>query len=116
MIRSVLGNLDNLQPFSGAHFNVFPHKKLWEGASKVMCRHRGRKLRAFYSYPPPGERQAERQANRGELEPREKVARQSPSISEPQLKRRRIDSPLEDAILQDLMKDLEAESKVPVVR
>lgn len=38
------------------------------------------------------------------------------SFSEPRSKRRKTDSPLEEAILKDLMKDLEAESKISAAR
>uniref|UniRef100_A0A671TL18 Uncharacterized protein n=1 Tax=Sparus aurata TaxID=8175 RepID=A0A671TL18_SPAAU len=47
IIRTVLGNLDSLQPFSSAHFNVFPYKKQWEGGSNVLCQQYERKLRVY---------------------------------------------------------------------
>ncbi|XP_023272415.1 membrane-anchored junction protein-like, partial [Seriola lalandi dorsalis] len=47
IIRTVLGNLDNLQPFSSTHFNIFPYNKRWEGLPKVMCKHGEKKLKAY---------------------------------------------------------------------
>ncbi|KAK5848516.1 hypothetical protein PBY51_006123 [Eleginops maclovinus] len=47
VIRTVLGNLDSLQPFFSAHFNIFPYKKRWKGAPKVVPKHGDRKLAAY---------------------------------------------------------------------
>ncbi|KAK1890493.1 Membrane-anchored junction protein [Dissostichus eleginoides] len=47
IIRTVLGNLDSLQPFFSAHFNIFPYKKRWEGARQVVPKHGDRKLAAY---------------------------------------------------------------------
>ncbi|XP_068569990.1 membrane-anchored junction protein isoform X4 [Cebidichthys violaceus] len=122
IIRTVLGNLDSLQPFSSAHFSVFPYKKPWEGASEVMCTQGERRLRAYpfslilhleKSTQKEGAEGAKRAAEK--LSPQKDVAQQSPSVSEPQSKRRRRDSPLEEAILKDLHEDMEAESSVSVV-
>uniref|UniRef100_A0A8C3AK51 Uncharacterized protein n=1 Tax=Cyclopterus lumpus TaxID=8103 RepID=A0A8C3AK51_CYCLU len=119
ILRTVLGNLDSLQPFSSAHFNVFPYKKLWKGASKLMCKHGEGRLRAYpFSLILYLEKNTQ---NEGAKQAAEKlspkaVAQQLPSVSEPQSKRRRRDSPLEEAILKDLHGDMEAESTVSVVR
>ncbi|XP_040886670.1 membrane-anchored junction protein isoform X2 [Toxotes jaculatrix] len=109
IIRTVLGNLDNLQPFSSTHFNVFPYKKQWEGLSKVMCTHDERKLRA---YPFILILYLEKNTQNGkQAKSPEKEIGQHFSVSEPLSKRCKRDSPLEGTIL----KDLEAESKVPMV-
>nr|XP_046237122.1 membrane-anchored junction protein isoform X2 [Scatophagus argus] len=111
IIRTVLSNLDTLQPFSSTHFSVFPYKKRWEGISKVMCKHRNRNLRAYpfilILYLERNGKQAEEK-----LIPENEVAQQIPSVSEPQSKRHKRESPLEEAIL----KDLETETKASVVR
>ncbi|XP_034413462.1 membrane-anchored junction protein isoform X3 [Cyclopterus lumpus] len=120
ILRTVLGNLDSLQPFSSAHFNVFPYKKLWKGASKLMCKHGEGRLRAYpfslilYLEKNTQNEGAKQAAEK--LSPQKAVAQQLPSVSEPQSKRRRRDSPLEEAILKDLHGDMEAESTVSVVR
>ncbi|XP_069374307.1 uncharacterized protein [Paralichthys olivaceus] len=104
IIRTVLGNLDNLQPFSSTHFSIFPYKKRWEGLSKVMCKHDEKNLRAYpfilILYLEKKTQNGKHRENR---------------LSPPQSKRRKTDSPLEEAILQDLVKELEAESKISVV-
>ncbi|XP_068569989.1 membrane-anchored junction protein isoform X3 [Cebidichthys violaceus] len=121
IIRTVLGNLDSLQPFSSAHFSVFPYKKPWEGASEVMCTQGERRLRAYpFSLILHLEKSTQKEGAEGAKRAAEKlspkdVAQQSPSVSEPQSKRRRRDSPLEEAILKDLHEDMEAESSVSVV-
>ncbi|XP_054457063.1 membrane-anchored junction protein [Anoplopoma fimbria] len=119
IIRTVLGNLDSLQPFSCANFHVFPYKKPWEGASKVMCTHGERRLRAYpFSLILYLEKNTQKEGAKQtaeKLSPQKNVAQQFPSVSEPQSKRRRRDSPLEEAILKDLHKDMEAESNVSVV-
>ncbi|KAM5317312.1 membrane-anchored junction protein [Glossophaga mutica] len=38
-IRVVLGNLDNLQPFTTRHFIVFPYKSRWERVSHLKFKH-----------------------------------------------------------------------------
>ncbi|XP_073330690.1 uncharacterized protein [Pagrus major] len=115
IIRTVLGNLDSLQPFSSTHFNVFPHKKKWEGVSNVMCKHYERKLRVYpfilILYLEKNTQNGKQAEERFSLR---EVAQQIPSASEPQSKRRKRDSTLEDAILKELMKDLEAVGKVSV--
>ncbi|XP_053271513.1 membrane-anchored junction protein isoform X2 [Pleuronectes platessa] len=116
IIRTVLGNLDNLQPFSSTHFNVFPYKKRWEGLSKVMCKHDEKNLSAYpfililylEKNTPKGTHAEKR------LSP-EKEREHHSSVSKPQSKRTKTDSPLEEAILLDLVKELEAESQISMV-
>ncbi|KAI3376521.1 hypothetical protein L3Q82_016976, partial [Scortum barcoo] len=117
IIRTVLGNVDNLQPFSSAHFTVFPHKKRWEGACKLVCKECERKLRVYpfvlilyLERNGQDEKRAEE-----ELSPERDVTRQVTSVCEPWSKRCRSDSPLEEAILKDLIGDMEVESKVSMV-
>ncbi|XP_037334720.2 membrane-anchored junction protein isoform X2 [Pungitius pungitius] len=118
IIRAVLGNLDSLQPFSSAHFNVFPYKKPWEGASKVTCTHGERRLRAYpfslvlYLEKNPQNEGAKQAAEN--LRPKD-VAKPFHRVSEPPSKRRRRDSPLEEAILKELHEDMEAQGKVSVL-
>ncbi|XP_027712111.1 membrane-anchored junction protein isoform X1 [Vombatus ursinus] len=38
-IRAVLGNLDNLQPFTTDHFIIFPYKSKWERVSHLRFKH-----------------------------------------------------------------------------
>ncbi|XP_062239912.1 uncharacterized protein LOC133949878 isoform X1 [Platichthys flesus] len=116
IIRTVLGNLDNLQPFSSTHFNVFPYKKRWEGLSKVMCKHEEKNLSAYpfililyLEKNTPNGTHAEKR-----LSP-EKEREHRFSVSKPQSKRTKTDSPLEEAILLDLVKELEAESRISMV-
>ncbi|CAK6967954.1 membrane-anchored junction protein isoform X3 [Scomber scombrus] len=111
IIRTVLGNLDSLQPFSNTNFIVFPYKKQWEGMSTVMCKHSEVKLRA---YPYVLILYLEKNMEKGKQV--EENPSQVPCVSEPQPKRRKKDSPLEDAIIQDLLKDMEAENRVSTVR
>ncbi|XP_059211029.1 membrane-anchored junction protein isoform X2 [Centropristis striata] len=115
IIRTVLGNLDSLQPFSSAHFNIYPYKKQWEGASKVTSKHGEGTLRAYpFSLILYLERKMQnedtKQAEK-KMSPEKEVAQNFPSASEPKSKRKRY-SPLEDAILKYLLEDLEAESKL----
>nr|XP_019951024.1 PREDICTED: membrane-anchored junction protein [Paralichthys olivaceus] len=116
IIRTVLGNLDNLQPFSSTHFSIFPYKKRWEGLSKVMCKHDEKNLRAYpfilILYLEKKTQNGKHRENR--LSPESEREHHS-SVSKPQSKRRKTDSPLEEAILQVLVKELEAESKISVV-
>ncbi|KAM6959875.1 uncharacterized protein majin isoform 2-T2 [Tautogolabrus adspersus] len=111
IVRTVLGNLDSLGPFSSTHFNVFPYKKPWEGVSKVMCIQCDGNLRAY-----PLTLLVYLEKNMGKGKPAGeklslKEAARSPFVSEPLTKRSRRDSPLEEAILKDLTIDLEAESR-----
>ncbi|XP_058481917.1 uncharacterized protein LOC131457113 isoform X2 [Solea solea] len=39
IIRTVIGNLDTLQPFSSEHFNVFPRKQTKKNPRKVIEQH-----------------------------------------------------------------------------
>ncbi|XP_035480592.2 membrane-anchored junction protein isoform X2 [Scophthalmus maximus] len=134
IIRTVLGNLDSLQPFSSTHFNVFPYKRRWEGLSKVMCKHEEKKLRAYpfilILYVEKNKQSVQRKRRSGgfvqvpndvshvsgkqvekNLRPEEEKERHS-SVSEPRSKRCRADSPPEEAILLDLIKDVEADGNI----
>ncbi|XP_051900928.1 membrane-anchored junction protein [Pristis pectinata] len=48
-IRAVLGNLDNLQPFTTAHFTIFPYKNKWERLSELRFK-QGNKVLISYPY------------------------------------------------------------------
>ncbi|XP_030018798.1 uncharacterized protein majin [Sphaeramia orbicularis] len=115
IIRTVLCNLDDLQPFFSTHFNVFPYKKKWEGVSKVMCKHREKKLKVYpfililylekinIKHGKPTE---------DNLSQESEVEQHSGSVFKPPSKRRKSDSPLEEAILKNLIKDMEPEHKL----
>lgn len=116
IIRTVLGNLESLQPFSSTHFNVFPYKKQWEGVTKVMCKLKKKKLKAYpftlilflekiWHNDPLTEDQ---------LTPEKDV--HLLCVCEPPFKRHKSDSPLEESIIKDLANYMEAESKVSVMR
>ncbi|XP_071333878.1 membrane-anchored junction protein isoform X2 [Trachinotus anak] len=116
IVRTVLGNLDNLQPFFSVHFIIFPYKSRWERLPRVMCKHCEKKLRVYpfililyLEKNMQSEKQAEEKLNA------EKGRAQHFSRSEPQSKRCRTDSPLEEAILKALLDDLEAEGEVSLV-
>ncbi|XP_053715985.1 membrane-anchored junction protein isoform X3 [Synchiropus splendidus] len=47
IVRTVLGNLQNLQPFSSTHFNIFPYQERWHGASQVSCHNAHNNLKAY---------------------------------------------------------------------
>ncbi|XP_013770089.1 uncharacterized protein C11orf85 homolog isoform X2 [Pundamilia nyererei] len=105
IIRTVLGNLDDLQPFSSTHYIIFPYKKQWES----VCKHDEMNLSV---YPFTLILYLEKNMQNGSQSVEENDVRQHiPSIPEPQLKR---DSPLEEAILKDLINDTEAENRVAV--
>ncbi|XP_068163956.1 membrane-anchored junction protein isoform X1 [Antennarius striatus] len=110
IIRTVLGNLDNLQPFTSNHFNIFPYKKQWEGMSKMMCTHHERILKA---YPFVLILYLEH-SGKHERWSWEKEVSPEISVSEPPIKRNRSCSPLEEAILKDLINDLDAEQETPL--
>ncbi|XP_060951814.1 membrane-anchored junction protein [Limanda limanda] len=116
IIRTVIGNLGNLQPFSSTHFNVFPYKKRWEGLSKVICKHDERNLSAYpfilIVYLEKNTQNGTHAEKR--LSP-EKEREHHFSVSKPPSKRTKTDSPLEEAILQDLVNELEAESRISMV-
>ncbi|XP_008947108.1 PREDICTED: uncharacterized protein C11orf85 homolog, partial [Merops nubicus] len=38
-IRVILGNLDDLHPFSTDHFTIFPYLSKWERVSKMSFKH-----------------------------------------------------------------------------
>ncbi|KAA8582481.1 hypothetical protein FQN60_006152 [Etheostoma spectabile] len=119
IIRTVLGNLDSLQPFSSSHFIVFPYRKRRKGASKGMCKHGEMNLRAYpfslILYLEKNVQKEEAKQAEEKLSSEKRVAQQFPPVSEPQSKRHKSDSPLEEAILKDLIKDMVAESEVSVV-
>ncbi|XP_036453370.1 membrane-anchored junction protein [Colossoma macropomum] len=46
-VRAVLMNLDNLQPFSTQHFNIFPYKNRWERVSELRFKKGDMKLLAY---------------------------------------------------------------------
>ncbi|KAI1898706.1 hypothetical protein AGOR_G00075130 [Albula goreensis] len=46
-IRVVLANLDNLQPFTTKHFNIFPYKSRWERVSELQFQQGGLRLTAY---------------------------------------------------------------------
>ncbi|KAM4714788.1 uncharacterized protein majin isoform 2-T4 [Anableps anableps] len=103
-VRTVLGNLDCLQPFFTPHFIVFPYKKSW---GKV-CKHDAKKL-SFYPFVMI--LYLEKNMFKGKQKEKSKVMELIPAVSdEPRPKRSRRDSPLEEAIIKQLMKDMEAES------
>ncbi|TNM93562.1 hypothetical protein fugu_001738 [Takifugu bimaculatus] len=115
IVRTVLGNLNSLQPFSSIHFNVFPYKRRWRGAAKVMCSQHESDLKVFpfvlivcleekkASFSSTEDCDTSCSIKGGE----------EPEQSPP--KRCRRESPLEDAVLQELEKELEYESKVCVI-
>ncbi|XP_041634718.1 membrane-anchored junction protein [Cheilinus undulatus] len=112
IVRTVLGNLDSLQPFSSTNFNVFPYKKPWEDASKTMCKQCDRNLRAHpFTLIVYLEKNMVNGRLRGGKLNLEKDTAHYPPVSEPQSKRCRRDSPLEEAIVQPFIADLEAESE-----
>ncbi|TWW63369.1 Membrane-anchored junction protein [Takifugu flavidus] len=116
IVRTVLGNLNSLQPFSSIHFNVFPYKRRWRGAAKVMCSQHESDVKVFpfvliicleekkASFSSTEDCDTSCSIKGGE----------EPEQSPP--KRCRRESPLEDAVLQELEKELEYESKVCVIR
>uniref|UniRef100_M4A2N0 Membrane anchored junction protein n=1 Tax=Xiphophorus maculatus TaxID=8083 RepID=M4A2N0_XIPMA len=108
IVRAVLGNLDCLQPFSTQHFIIFPYKKSW---GKV-CKHDAKKL-SFYPFAII--LYLEKNTFRGNEREKMKEMQLIPTFSdEPRPKRSRGDSPLEDAIIKRLMKDMDAESSKSV--
>ncbi|XP_049424169.1 uncharacterized protein LOC125883727 isoform X2 [Epinephelus fuscoguttatus] len=114
IIRTVIGNLDNLQPFSSTRFSVYPYKKRWRGVSKVVRKHGERKQRAYpFSIILYLEKnmQNEKQAEQV-LSSETEAAQQFPSVSELRSKCSRGHSPLEDAIIKGLSQDMEVEGKV----
>ncbi|XP_037390680.1 uncharacterized protein LOC108434596 [Pygocentrus nattereri] len=46
-VRAVLMNLDNLQPFTTQHFNIFPYKSRWERVSELRFKKGDMKLSAY---------------------------------------------------------------------
>ncbi|XP_054907182.1 membrane-anchored junction protein [Poeciliopsis prolifica] len=108
IVRAVLANLDCLQPFFTQHFIIFPYKKNW---GKV-CKHDAKKL-SFYPFAII--LYLEKNTFVGNQREKTKEMQIIPTFSdEPRPKRSRGDSPLEDAIIKRLMKDMEAESSKSV--
>nr|XP_043876774.1 membrane-anchored junction protein [Solea senegalensis] len=115
IIRTVIGNLDTLQPFSSEHFNVFPtDKKQWEGLSEEMCKHGRKTLRA---YPFVLLLNLEKKPQKGKQTKKNpgKVIKQHCCECEPVSKCCKRDSTLEGAILQDLIEDMVADSDAAMV-
>ncbi|XP_028330377.1 membrane-anchored junction protein isoform X3 [Gouania willdenowi] len=104
IIRSVMGNLDNLQPFSSTHYNVFPYKKPWK-----VVQTQSNKNVDIYPFVLILYLDKSNQIGKPK-ELKNKLKLQVPSTS--QSKRRKSDSPLEEAALKDLLKDMEAEGRV----
>ncbi|XP_039465368.1 membrane-anchored junction protein isoform X3 [Oreochromis aureus] len=108
IIRAVLGNLDDLQPFSSTHYIIFPYKKRWES----VCKHDEMNLSV---YPFTLILYLEKNMQNGSQSVEENdVTQHIPSISESQLKHCKRHSPLEEAILKDLINDMEADNRVAV--
>ncbi|XP_047241028.1 membrane-anchored junction protein isoform X1 [Girardinichthys multiradiatus] len=106
IVRTVLGDLDCLQPFSTPHFTVFPYRRSWGKGGK----HRGKKL---LFYPFVIILYLEKNICQGKQQ--EKVIQLIPAASvEPRSKRRRRDSPLEEAIIKEILKATEAECSISV--
>ncbi|KAK5610833.1 hypothetical protein CRENBAI_025520 [Crenichthys baileyi] len=106
IVRTVLGNLDCLQPFSTPHFTVFPYRRSWGKVNK----HRGKKL---LFYPFVIILYLEKNICQGKQ--REKAIQLVPAASdEPRSKRSHRDSPLEEAIIKEIMKYTEAECSISV--
>ncbi|KAL3046551.1 hypothetical protein OYC64_004523 [Pagothenia borchgrevinki] len=114
IIRTVLGNLDSLQPFFSAHFNIFPYKKRWEGARQVVPKHGDRKL-AAYPYCLTLYLEKNMQHEEAKQAEEKLSSEKDAAVSEPWSKRYRRCSPLEEAILKDLNQDFETKSKAPAV-
>ncbi|XP_020567288.1 membrane-anchored junction protein isoform X3 [Oryzias latipes] len=97
MIRTVLGNLERLRPFSSAHYTAFPYRK--RRARK--CKHAGKRLRF---YPFTLLLYLEKNLHCGEPIEQDKAVIRDPS------KRRWRNSPLEGATAKDFFKDSELDS------
>ncbi|XP_024864268.1 membrane-anchored junction protein isoform X1 [Kryptolebias marmoratus] len=101
VVRTVLGNLDHLEPFSTAHYTVFPYKKRWGKAHKDGVK----RLRL---YPFVIVLYVEKNAHK-EKQPEEEATQHVCVSDEPCSKRCRRDSPLEGAILKELIDSMEGE-------
>ncbi|XP_041841484.1 uncharacterized protein LOC121639956 isoform X2 [Melanotaenia boesemani] len=103
IIRTVIGNLDNLQPFCTNHYTIFPYKKCRE-VSKNNLQVFPHTIILYVEKNMEKEKPSEK---------RKKETQHVCSVSdEPRSKRCRRDSPLEEAILQDLIQDMAAEHSV----
>ncbi|XP_008315811.1 membrane-anchored junction protein isoform X1 [Cynoglossus semilaevis] len=108
IVRTVLGNLDRLQPFSSVHFNIFPNKIQWK--QSVMCNHCRQKLRV---YPYVLILRLEINIHTAVKKQSSKnVNKQHYIMCEPMAKRCRRNSPLEEAILKDMIQDMVADSNM----
>ncbi|XP_074518434.1 uncharacterized protein majin [Halichoeres trimaculatus] len=125
IIRTVLGNLDSLQPFSSPHFTVFPcilhsafnpsfiipcffyppDKKPLEEESQVICNQRDIvfPFEIFLFLEKNMKKGKSAEENWRSLEE---------AVLEPCSKRCKTDSPLDEAILKDLSNDFEAERRI----
>uniref|UniRef100_A0A8C6LWT9 Uncharacterized protein n=3 Tax=Nothobranchius furzeri TaxID=105023 RepID=A0A8C6LWT9_NOTFU len=103
IVREVLGNLNNLRPFSTTHYTVFPYMKHWDRSRRCP-----KKNMRFYPFTIV--LFLEKNMHRGEMQTDEVTKDVVPS-EEPAVKCRHTDSPLEEAILKEL-KDMEAESSI----
>ncbi|XP_058481915.1 membrane-anchored junction protein isoform X1 [Solea solea] len=114
IIRTVIGNLDTLQPFSSEHFNVFPNKKQWEGRSEEMCKHDRKTLTAYPFVLLLNLEKKTQKRKQTKKNPR-KVIEQHCCECEPLSKCYKRDSTLEGAILKDLIEDMVADSNAAMV-
>ncbi|XP_061566380.1 uncharacterized protein LOC133420644 [Cololabis saira] len=120
IIRTVFGNLDHLQPFSSEHFIVFPYKK----RRGKTHEHGETKLKVYpftvvlymEKITQRGKNAATKEVDCFNVTDENRVWTDEfkEDVSQPCSKRRRSDSPLEEDILKDLIKDMEAESKLSV--
>uniref|UniRef100_A0A3Q1BN79 Membrane anchored junction protein n=1 Tax=Amphiprion ocellaris TaxID=80972 RepID=A0A3Q1BN79_AMPOC len=107
IIRTILGNLDSLQPFSTNNYIVFPYERQWES----VCKHTDN----LTVYPFVLILYLEKNMkNAKQAEQQNEAAQHEPDTYEPPPKRRRTDSPLEEAIIKDLIVDMEAEGRVSI--
>ncbi|CAJ1086402.1 membrane-anchored junction protein isoform X2 [Xyrichtys novacula] len=106
IVRTVLGNLDSLQPFSSSHFNVFPYINPCKEVSQVICTQCDDNLRAYpYVIVLYLEKNMEK-----ERPAKEELSSEIETVSEPQSKRRRTDKPRERSILKDAINEFLDES------
>ncbi|XP_037532235.1 uncharacterized protein LOC119409388 [Nematolebias whitei] len=103
IIRTVLGNLDHLEPFSTTHYVVFPYKKCWRKVHK----HRVKRPRL---YPFVIILYVEKNTHKGKHPEEEGMPPISRVSDEPRPKRRCRDSPLEEAVLKELTDCMEGEN------
>ncbi|XP_021172319.2 membrane-anchored junction protein [Fundulus heteroclitus] len=108
IVRAVLGDLDGLQPFTTPHYTVFPYKKSWRKVSK-----RNEKKLLFYPFVII--LYLEKNMCKGKPTENSKETQLIPDVSEePRPKRRRSDSPLEEAIIKEMWTEMEYERHISV--